>query len=348
MIQNDLFLRAHRGDSIERYPVWLMRQAGRILPEYRAVRSKLSGFKELVETPAFATEVTVQPVDLLDVDAAIIFSDILVVPEAMGLPYQMIEQKGPWFENTIRSQEQFALLDDQIDVQDRLWYVFEALKQTKTALNGRVPLIGFAGAPWTILCYMVEGKGSKTFSESRKLLYTQPALAHRLLQRITDVTIDYLKGQLAAGADALQLFDSWAGILGHDQYVEFGLRYIEQICQALPNTLLTVFSKGAVASLPQVAELSCTTIGLDWNMSVPLARSLVLENKTLQGNLDPCVLYGSTDLIENETKKMLKSFKSQRHIVNLGHGVYPDIDPEKVKVFINTVKNYEISNFDNA
>lgn len=348
MIQNDLFLRAHRGDSIERYPVWLMRQAGRILPEYRAVRSKLSGFKELVETPAFATEVTVQPVDLLDVDAAIIFSDILVVPEAMGLPYQMIEQKGPWFENTIRSQEQFALLDDQIDIQDRLWYVFEALKQTKTALNGRVPLIGFAGAPWTILCYMVEGKGSKTFSESRKLLYTQPALAHRLLQRITDVTIDYLKGQLAAGADALQLFDSWAGILGHDQYVEFGLRYIEQICQALPNTLLTVFSKGAVASLPQVAELSCTTIGLDWNMSVPLARSLVLENKTLQGNLDPCVLYGSTDLIENETKKMLKSFKSQRHIVNLGHGVYPDIDPEKVKVFINTVKNYEISNFDNA
>lgn len=348
MIQNDLFLRAHRGDSIERYPVWLMRQAGRILPEYRAVRSKLSGFKELVETPAFATEVTVQPVDLLDVDAAIIFSDILVVPEAMGLPYQMIEQKGPWFENTIRSQEQFALLDDHIDVQDRLWYVFEALKQTKTALNGRVPLIGFAGAPWTILCYMVEGKGSKTFSESRKLLYTQPALAHRLLQRITDVTIDYLKGQLAAGADALQLFDSWAGILGHDQYVEFGLRYIEQICQALPNTLLTVFSKGAVASLPEIGELSCTTIGLDWNMSVPLARSLVLENKTLQGNLDPCVLYGSTDLIENETKKMLKSFKSQRHIVNLGHGVYPDIDPEKVKVFINTVKNYEISNFDNA
>ncbi|MEN9994700.1 MAG: hypothetical protein RL762_1357 [Bacteroidota bacterium] len=348
MIQNDIFLRAHRGEAIERYPVWLMRQAGRILPEYRAVRAKLSGFKELVETPEFATEVTIQPVDLLGVDAAIIFSDILVIPEAMGLPYQMIEQKGPWFENTIRTQAQLDQLDAVVDVQDRLWYVFEALKQTKAGLGGRVPLIGFAGAPWTILCYMVEGHGSKTFSESRKLLYTQPLLAHQLLQRITDVTIAYLKGQIAAGADALQLFDSWAGILGEDQYREFGLRYIEQICAALQEVPLTVFSKGAIASLPEIAQLPCTTIGLDWNMSVPVARSLVQEQKTLQGNLDPCVLYGSSQLIEQETKKMLNSFKSQRHIVNLGHGVYPDIDPEMVKVFINTVKNYEITNHANS
>ncbi|MFM8964463.1 MAG: uroporphyrinogen decarboxylase, partial [Sphingomonadales bacterium] len=296
----------------------------------------------------FATEVTIQPVDLLGVEAAIIFSDILVIPEALGLPYQMIEQKGPWFENTIRSQAEFDRLDTTIDVQERLWYVFEALKQTKAGLNGRVPLIGFAGAPWTILCYMVEGKGSKTFSESRKLLYTQPALAHQLLQRITDTTIAYLKGQVAAGADALQLFDSWAGILGEDQYREFGLKYIQQIAEALSGTPLTVFSKGAVASLPEICKLSCTTIGLDWNMSVPVARSLVQEEKTLQGNLDPCVLYGSQQIIEQETKKMLNSFKSQRHIVNLGHGVYPDIDPEKVKVFINTVKNYEISNHANS
>jgi uroporphyrinogen decarboxylase len=348
MIQNDLFLRAQRGEAIERYPVWLMRQAGRILPEYRAVRAKLSGFKELVETPEFATEVTIQPVDLLGVDAAIIFSDILVIPEAMGLPYQMIEQKGPWFENTIRTQAQLDQLDAVVDVQDRLWYVFEALKQTKAGLGGRVPLIGFAGAPWTILCYMVEGHGSKTFSESRKLLYTQPLLAHQLLQRITDVTIAYLKGQIAAGADALQLFDSWAGILGEDQYREFGLRYIQLICAALQEVPLTVFSKGAIASLPEIAQLPCTTIGLDWNMSVPVARSLVQEQKTLQGNLDPCVLYGSAQLIEQETKKMLNSFKSQRHIVNLGHGVYPDIDPEMVKVFINTVKNYEITNHANS
>jgi uroporphyrinogen decarboxylase len=340
-IKNDLLLRAHNGESLERYPVWIMRQAGRILPEYRIVRSKLSGFKELVETPEFAAEVTIQPVDLLDVDAAIIFSDILVVPEAMGLPYQMIEQKGPWFEKTIRSNEELSYLDTIIDVEDRLSYVFEAIKLTKIALDSRVPLIGFAGAPWTVFCYMVEGKGSKTFSESRKLLYTNPVLAHELLSRITDVTIRYMKAQVSAGADALQLFDSWAGILGTEQYREFGLKYIEKIVAAFPNFPFTVFSKGALASLPEIAALNCSTLGLDWNMSIEETRKLVGETKTLQGNLDPCVLYGSDDLIKKETIKMLNSFKSQRHIVNLGHGVYPDIDPEKVKLFIQTVKNYE-------
>ncbi len=340
--KNDLFLRAARGEAIERYPVWLMRQAGRILPEYRALRATLSGFKELVETPALAAEVTIQPIDHLDVDAAIIFSDILVVPEAMGLPYQMLEQKGPWFENTIRSKEQLDLLDKNIDVADRLSYVFEALKITKRELNGRVPLIGFAGAPWTILCYMVEGKGSKTFSESRKFLYTQPAVAHELLSRIAEVTIAYLKLQLEAGADALQLFDSWAGILGREQYQIFGLNYIKMILEAFPNVPFTVFSKGAVASLPEISAVQCTTIGLDWNMDIGIARELVGESKTLQGNLDPCLLYAPNEIIEKETLNLLKSFKSQRHIVNLGHGVYPDIDPEKVKVFIKTVKNYEI------
>ena len=339
--KNDLFLRAARGEAIERYPVWLMRQAGRILPEYRALRATLSGFKELVETPALAAEVTIQPIDHLDVDAAIIFSDILVVPEAMGLPYQMLEQKGPWFENTIRSKGQLDLLDKNIDVADRLSYVFEALKITKRELNGRVPLIGFAGAPWTILCYMVEGKGSKTFSESRKFLYTQPAVAHELLSRIAEVTITYLKLQLEAGADALQLFDSWAGILGREQYQIFGLKYINMIVEAFPNVPFTVFSKGAVASLPEISAVQCTTIGLDWNMDIAIARELVGESKTLQGNLDPCLLYAPNEIIEKETLNLLKSFKSQRHIVNLGHGVYPDIDPEKVKVFIQTVKNYE-------
>ena len=340
--KNDLFLRAARGEAIERYPVWLMRQAGRILPEYRALRATLSGFKELVETPALAAEVSIQPVDHLDVDAAIIFSDILVVPEAMGLPYQMLEQKGPWFENTIRSKQQLELLDKNIDVADRLSYVFEALKITKRELNGRVPLIGFAGAPWTILCYMVEGKGSKTFSESRKFFYTQPVVAHELLKRITEVTITYLKMQLEAGADALQLFDSWAGILGREQYQIFGLNYIKMIVEAFPNVPFTVFSKGAVASLPDISAINCTTIGLDWNMDMRSVRDMVGETKTLQGNLDPCLLYASDEIIEKETLNLLKSFKSQRHIVNLGHGVYPDIDPEKVKVLIKTVKNYEI------
>ena len=345
VIKNDLLIRAHKGQSIERYPVWIMRQAGRILPEYRKVRSKLSGFKELVETPEFAAEVTIQPVDLLDVDAAIIFSDILVVPEAMGLPYQMIEQKGPWFERTIRSNEQLNFLDKEIDVEDRLSYVFEAIKLTKIGLEGRVPLIGFAGAPWTVFCYMVEGKGSKTFSESRKLLYTNPSLAHELLERITEITIRYLRMQVSSGADALQLFDSWAGILGTEQYREFSLRYITKIVNAFSDFPLTVFSKGAIASLPELGQLDCSTIGLDWNMSIAETRNLVGETKTLQGNLDPCVLYGSAEFIKKETIKMLNSFESQRHIVNLGHGVYPDTDPEKVKVFIKTVKNYEKKSF---
>ena len=221
-LMNDLYLKAHRGEEISRYPVWLMRQAGRILPEYRAVRAKLSGFKELVETPALAAEVTIQPVDLLEVDAAILFSDILVVPDAMGLTYEMIEQRGPYFPKTIRSRAELSLLDTNPDVADRLSYVFEAIRLTKEGLHNRVLLIGFAGAPWTIFCYMVEGKGSKTFSESRKLLYTDPVLAHELLGRITDFTIEYMKEQQRAGVDALQLFDSWAGILGREQYETFG------------------------------------------------------------------------------------------------------------------------------
>ncbi|MEN9997063.1 MAG: uroporphyrinogen decarboxylase [Bacteroidota bacterium] len=341
-LKNDLILRAARGEAIERYPVWLMRQAGRILPEYRAVRAKLSGFKELVETPEFACEVTIQPVDLLDVDAAIIFSDILVVPEAMGLEYQMLEQKGPWFEKTIRSEEGLKYAETNFDIEDRLGYVLDAIRLTSKELNGRVPLIGFAGAPWTIFCYMVEGKGSKTFSESRKLLYTNPTLAHELLNRITDVTIQYLKAQVKAGAHMLQVFDSWAGILGTEQYAEFGLKYLEKIANALNEVPLTIFSKGAITSIPAIAKLNCNTVGLDWNMDPVKTREEIGETRTIQGNLDPCALYASHNEVQNLTRKMLDSFTSKRHIVNLGHGVYPDIDPEKVKTFIKTVKDYEL------
>ena len=341
-LQNDLILRAAKGESIERYPVWLMRQAGRILPEYRAVRSKLSGFKELVETPEYAAEVTIQPVDILGVDAAIIFSDILVVPEAMGLEYQMLEAKGPWFEKTIRSEEGLKYAETGFDIEDRLGYVLEAIKITNKELGGRVPLIGFAGAPWTIFCYMVEGHGSKTFSESRKLLYTNPILAHELLSRITEVTIQYLKAQAKAGAHMLQLFDSWAGILGTEQYAEFGLRYIDKIVSAINEVPVTVFSKGAISSVEAIAKLNCNTVGLDWNMDSVKIREQIGETRTLQGNLDPCALYASHAAVESSTINMLNSFTSKRHIVNLGHGVYPDIDPEKVKTFIKTVKDYEI------
>jgi uroporphyrinogen decarboxylase len=344
-LQNDLILRAAKGEAIERYPVWLMRQAGRILPEYRALRSQLSGFKELVETPELAAEVTLQPIDHLKVDAAIIFSDILVVPEAMGLEYQMLEQKGPWFEKTIRSHADLKFAEINFDIEDRLGYVLEAIRIANKELNGRVPLIGFAGAPWTIFCYMVEGMGSKTFSESRKMLYANPTLAHELLSRITDVTIQYLKAQVQAGAHMLQLFDSWAGILGTEQYAEFGLKYMEKIANAMTEVPLTIFSKGAINSIAGVASLNCNTVGLDWNMDVVKIREQVGETRTLQGNLDPCALYGSDENIEITTVKMLNSFTSKRHIVNLGHGVYPDIAPEKVKIFIDTVKRYEIRHF---
>lgn len=343
MLKNNLLLRAAKGEAIERYPVWLMRQAGRILPEYRAVRNRLSGFKELVETPELAAEVTIQPVDILEVDAAIIFSDILVVPEAMGCEYQMIEKKGPWFENTVRSMEDLATLaETDFDIEDRLGYVTEAIRITNKELNGRVPLIGFAGAPWTIFCYMTEGHGSKTFSEARKVLYTNPSLAHELLSRITKVTVSYLKAQVAAGAHMIQVFDSWAGILGHAQYMEFSLPYLKQIADAITEVPVTLFSKGAVESVNHVADLSCDTIGLDWNMNPQAIRAHVGETRTLQGNLDPCALYASHEEVEKLTKNMLNSFTSKRHIVNLGHGVYPDVDPEKVKTFIKTVKNYEI------
>lgn len=338
--KNDLILRTINGEQTERYPVWLMRQAGRILPEYRAVRASLSGFKELVETPERAAEVTIQPVDLLGVDAAIIFSDILVIPEAMGLPYQMIEKKGPWFENTIKSVEDLKNISDQIDVADKLGYVSEAIKMTKKELNGRVPLIGFCGAPWTIFCYMTEGEGSKTFSKAKRQLFANPVMAHQLLDMITTVTIKYLKLQIAAGADIIQVFDSWSGILGPVEYREFGMKYVSRICEAINEVPVTVFAKGAYYAREELAKLDCQTIGIDWNMDIAESRRIIGADKTLQGNLDPCVLYADFKTIETKTKNLLNSFGNQRHIANLGHGVYPDTDPEKVKCFIETVKGF--------
>jgi uroporphyrinogen decarboxylase len=338
-LQNDLLLRAVRGEKTERTPVWLMRQAGRILPEYRAVREKLSGFIELATTPELAAEVTIQPVDLLGVDAAIIFSDILVIPEAMGLPYEMVEKRGPYFPETVKTLSDVGKLR-VADAETDLGYVLEAIRIVKRDLAGRVPLIGFAGAPWTIFAYMIEGSGSKTFSKAKRMLYVDPALSHALLQKITDSTIGYLKGQIAAGADLVQLFDSWAGILSPEQYRTFSLPYIAQICDAITEAPKTVFAKDAWFARTDLATLNCDTIGLDWTMDPVESRRLVGPDKTLQGNLDPCVLYADYDTIRHETRKMLKAFGPQRHVANLGHGVYPDIMPDKVKCFIETVKEF--------
>ena len=341
--QNDLILRMINGEKTDRFPVWLMRQAGRILPEYRAVREKLSGFKELVETPELAAEVTIQPVDILGVDAAIIFSDILVVPEAMGLPYEMIEAKGPWFEKRIRTADDLKMIDGSAAAADRLDYVYEAIIITKRELKQRVPLIGFAGAPWTIFCYMVEGEGSKTFSKAKRIIYSDPALAHTLLDQITTVTIAYLKKQIEAGVDLVQLFDSWAGSLSPTAYSEFGTKYVRKICEAINEVPVTVFAKGAYYAREELAAIDCQTIGLDWNMDIEESRKIIGMDKTLQGNLDPCLLYSDFASIEKSTKNLLNSFGNRRHIANLGHGVYPDTDPEKVKCFIETVKAHSIN-----
>lgn len=340
-LRNDLLLRAARGEETERTPVWLMRQAGRILPEYRAVRSTVDGFIGLVKNPELACEVTIQPVDLLGVDAAIIFSDILVVPEAMGLPYELIENKGPWFPETIRSANDMKRLHP-VDPEEHLGYVLDAIRLTKKTLAGRVPLIGFAGAPWTIFCYMTEGKGSKEWALARRMLWEESVLAQSLLDQITDATIAYLKAQIAAGADVVQLFDSWAGVLSRDLYIRFALPYLQRICNAIDEVPVTVFAKGGNHFLEDLTTLKCATLGLDWNIAPEKARSIVGEGYTLQGNLDPSVLYADHKTVVEETRKMLSRFGRRRHIANLGHGVYPDIDPDKVRTFIQTVKEYQI------
>jgi uroporphyrinogen decarboxylase len=337
MLRNDLLLKTAKGEKTERTPVWLMRQAGRILPEYRKVREQAGDFKTLVKTPELAAEVTIQPVDILGVDAAIIFSDILVIPEAMGLDYEMEEKRGPVFPRRILSAADLKLI--HVSTGEELNYVIEAIRLTKKSLNGRVPLIGFAGAPWTIFSYMVEGKGSKTFSEAKKLLYTQPDFSHQLLGMITESTINYLKAQVSAGADLIQIFDSWAGILSPEQYHEFSLKYISAICDALPDVPKTVFAKGAFFARQEMNRIACDVVGLDWNMGIAESRKL-MPGKVLQGNLDPCALYGSLEDVRRETKKMLDAFGPNLHIANLGHGLYPDTQVDKVKCYIETVKEY--------
>ena len=340
MLQNDLLLRAARGQATERTPVWLMRQAGRILPEYRAVRERLSGFKALVETPEAAAEVTVQPVDLLGVDAAIIFSDILVVPEAMGCTYEMEERRGPVFPNPIRSVAQAEAVR-VADPAESLAYVPAAIRLAKQQLAGRVPLIGFCGAPWTLLAYMVEGSGSKTFSRARALLVNEPATAHAILDKITQTSIAYLQAQVEAGADLVQIFDSWAGILSPALYNEFSLPYISHIAHALaPNAPVTVFAKGAFFALPQLAASGANVVGIDWNTPPSMARQLCGPAVSLQGNLDPAVLLGPANYVRHNTKTMLADFGQGSYIANLGHGVYPETDPDMVRVFVQTVKEF--------
>lgn len=339
MLQNDLLLRTLRGEETERTPVWMMRQAGRYLPEYMVLREKY-GFFERCQTPELACQITLQPVDIVGVDAAILFSDILVVPQAMGLEVQLIENTGPILPDPIKTVNDLQRVRVP-DVNETLGYVFEAIKLIKQELNERVPLIGFAGAPWTLLCYMVQGKGSKTFDEAKAFCYTQPELAHQLLQMITDTTIAYLQAQVKAGADIVQLFDSWGGLLSPDDFEILSLQYMRQIVTALKDLAPTIiFAKGAWHSLDAMAATGAQALGIDWCIRPEIARQFAGKNITLQGNFDPAKLLSPIPVIQKEVKAMLDAFGPGRHIANLGHGILPNVPVDHARAFVDCVKNY--------
>jgi uroporphyrinogen decarboxylase len=338
-LKNDLLLRALKQEKVERPPVWMMRQAGRYLPDYIKLREKYHFFTR-VQTPELAAEITIQPVQQVGVDAAIIFSDILVIPQAMGLEVLMEEGKGPSLPNVIKTQKDIdALVTDAVE--EKLDYVAKALSLTKQELNGKVPLIGFAGAPFTILCYMIEGKGSKTWDKAKQFCFTQPGLARQLLQKITDTTIKYLKTQAKAGADVLQVFDSWSGCLSPEDFKLFAQPYLIQIADALEGIVpVILFPKGSWYALKELSESSAVALGLDWCISPAMARELTGNKITLQGNFDPAKLLLPVPEIKKAVNEMIDAFGVQGYIANLGHGITPDVPVENAKAFVEAVKNY--------
>ncbi len=348
MLKNDLFLRALRRQPCSRTPIWVMRQAGRYLPEYRAVREK-TDFLTLCKTPELATEVTIQPVELMGVDAAIIFSDILVVNEAMGMDVEIIETKGIRLTPQIRSQ---ADIDRLIvpDIDEKLGYVLDAIRMTKKELDNRVPLIGFSGAAWTLFTYAVEGGGSKNYANAKKMMYREPKMAHMLLSKISTVITEYTLRQIEAGADAIQIFDSWASALSEDDYREFALPYIRETVQAIktkhPETPVIVFSKDCNTILSDIADTGCDAMGLGWGIDISKARAELKDRVCLQGNMDPTILYGTPERIKAEAAKILKQYgqhtEHSGHVFNLGHGILPDVDPANLKLLVEFVKEESV------
>jgi uroporphyrinogen decarboxylase len=340
MLKNDLLLKALRQEEVSRPPVWMMRQAGRYLPEYIALRNKYDFFTR-VQTPELACEITLQPVDLIGVDAAIIFSDILVIPQAMGMQVLMEEGKGPSLPHTIKTIHDIEKLT--LEVSDQLKYVYDALTLTKRELNNRIPLIGFAGAPFTLLCYMVEGKGSKGFDKAKSFCFTQPELAASLLDKITYATIQYLIGQVKAGADVLQVFDSWSGLLAPDDFDRFAAPYLIQIAEALaPYAPVILFPKGSNYALSSLSQnINVSGIGIDWTVRPADARKDTLHRVALQGNFDPSKLMLPPNEISVEVHKMIDAFGVKGYIANLGHGIMPHIPVDHAKAFVNAVKEYE-------
>ena len=339
MNNNELFLKALKGEVLERPPVWMMRQAGRYLPDFMKLKKKYDFFTRC-QTPELATEITLMPIDQIGVDAAILFSDILVVLQAMNIPVEMRDGVGPFLPTPIRTR---ADLDQVIvpDIEESLGYVLDAVKMTQAELNGRVPLIGFGGSPWTLLCYAVQGQGSKTFDIAKEFCFKEEVLAHQLLQKITDTSIAYLRAKVAAGADAIQLFDSWGGLLSPEDYQKFSWPYLKQIVDTLKDiTPVIVFGKGCWFALPEMAKSGASALGVDWTCSARNARYLSGGQITLQGNYDPARLFSPISQIKKDVKQMIDAFGKDRYIVNLGHGILPNIPVDHAKAFVDAVKEY--------
>jgi uroporphyrinogen decarboxylase len=341
---NDRFLRALQRQPVDRTPVWIMRQAGRYMPEYRAIRNQAGDFLTLCKTPELACQVTMLPLQRFALDAAILFSDILIIPEAMGLGLSFIADEGPKFSKVVSSAADVAKLPD-IEPEKDLAYVSSAIRLLVKELAGTVPLIGFAGSPWTVATYMVEGQTSKQFNKIRGLMYQEPLVMHKLLAHMTKQITNALLAQIAAGVNAVMIFDTWGGILADPLYKEFSLGYMSEIVHTIksvsPNTPVILFTKNGGRCLIDIAATGCTAIGLDWTADLAAAKLLVGNKVALQGNMDPCVLYASPQKISAEVKSILSQYGTgPGHIFNLGHGIPPDVNPEHVQVMLEAVKNY--------
>jgi uroporphyrinogen decarboxylase len=341
MIKNDLFLKALRGESVERPPVWMMRQAGRYLPEFMELKHKYDFFTRC-QTPELASEITVQPIRRYGMDAAILFSDILVIPQAMNIDVEMKPGVGPWLPTPIRTAKQVEQDVIVPNIDETLGYVMDAITMTKEKLNNEVPLIGFAGSPWTILCYCVQGQGSKNFDKAKEFCFTQPVAAHLLLQKITDTTIAYLKRKIETGVNAVQVFDSWGGMLSPVDYQEFSWQYIQQIIDALKDMAPVIaFGKGCWFALDEMSKSGASALGVDWTITAENARKFTNNSITLQGNFDPTRLFSPPKEIKRMVTEMIDAFGKDKYIVNLGHGILPNIPIENAGAFIEAVKEYK-------
>lgn len=349
-LKNDRFLRALARQPVDKTPVWMMRQAGRYLPEYRQVRGQAGDFMSLCKNTELACEVTLQPLERFELDAAILFSDILTIPDAMGLGLYFAEGEGPKFHKPLRSEadiDQLEVINTAVD----LTYVTDAVSMIRQELNGRVPLIGFSGSPWTLATYMIEGQSSRDFTRAKTMLYTQPELLHQLLEKLALSVIDYLNAQILAGAQVVQIFDTWGGALSHSAYLEFSLTYMAKIVDGLikqadgRDVPVILFTKGGGLWLEAMADTGCDCLGLDWTVDIGAAHHRVGDKVALQGNMDPAILRAKPEVIRGEVKRILGSFgENDGHVFNLGHGITPDINPDNAKIFIDAVHEFSSSN----